>query len=347
LGVVSLLRRDLETFAAMLARERDRGGSAGVERIVLYIDDLDRCPPRVVIQVLEALHLLLALPVFVVVVGVDARWLTRAIRQHYATMLDGAKTQPTDDGALAANYLEKIFQVPLVLSPMGQDGFAELVLGLAGADEPGTDDVLQDNDLDFGPTPGLITSKLQSDGTKPTAWPGRQAATATTGQPAEDTIELLRSTSAARPSVELRPRRLAISRAELTFLATLAPLVSSPRAAKRLVNLYRLLRARFSGTELDEFLTLGVREAPYRAVLILLAVLVGHPESAPLLFSAIADTEPEDTWQALLNRFNEDPALCGKLAPLNTGDAELAPPELVGSYQHWLSLVSRFSLTVT
>jgi hypothetical protein len=38
---------------------------------VLYIDDLDRCPPRRVVEVLTAMQLLLALPLFVVVVAVD------------------------------------------------------------------------------------------------------------------------------------------------------------------------------------------------------------------------------------------------------------------------------------
>ncbi|MEZ5024500.1 MAG: P-loop NTPase fold protein [Chitinophagales bacterium] len=42
-----------------------------VERIVLYIDDLDRCPPKKVVEVLQAIHLILAFPLFVVVVGVD------------------------------------------------------------------------------------------------------------------------------------------------------------------------------------------------------------------------------------------------------------------------------------
>jgi hypothetical protein len=114
LGVVSLLRRDLETFAAILDRERKTGG---LERIVLYVDDLDRCPPDVVVKVLEAIHLLVALPVFVVVVGVDARWLRQAIQRHYATMLP-------DDSVTPVRYLEKIFQIPFQLSIMDNEGFA-------------------------------------------------------------------------------------------------------------------------------------------------------------------------------------------------------------------------------
>ena len=49
-----------------------------IERIILYIDDLDRCPPKRVVEVLEAVHLLLAFDLFVVVVAVDARWLERS-----------------------------------------------------------------------------------------------------------------------------------------------------------------------------------------------------------------------------------------------------------------------------
>ena len=54
-----------------------------IDRIVLYIDDLDRCSPRQVVDVLQAVHLLLALDLFVVVVGVDPRWLLHALRSEY------------------------------------------------------------------------------------------------------------------------------------------------------------------------------------------------------------------------------------------------------------------------
>ena len=55
-------------------------------RIVLYIDDLDRCPPPKVLQVLEAVHLLLAFPIFVVFVAVDSRWLTSALTEELPTL---------------------------------------------------------------------------------------------------------------------------------------------------------------------------------------------------------------------------------------------------------------------
>ncbi len=62
-----------------------------------------------------------------------------------------------------------------------------------------------------------------------------------------------RNPVARHGAADLRPRQLEISDAEMDFLSRLAPLVPSPRAAKRLINLYRLLRARLSGPELDAF----------------------------------------------------------------------------------------------
>ena len=69
-----------------------------LERIVLYIDDLDRCPPRRVVEVLEAVHLMLALELFVVVVAVDARWLIRSLEYHYRELFS------TGDGLVPRGY---------------------------------------------------------------------------------------------------------------------------------------------------------------------------------------------------------------------------------------------------
>jgi KAP family P-loop domain len=319
LGVVSLLRRDLDTFAAMLDRERGSSdGTTGVERIVLYIDDLDRCPPAVVIQVLEAVHLLLALRLFVVVVGVDARWLTRAIRLHYAAMLDGGAGARPDDDTLAANYLEKIFQVPFVVSPMGENGFATLVRGLADTEEA----------EDLVPVPHISRVLVG----EPTRQAERPSATST-AQPTTPPV-----------APELRPPRLRISKPELTFLTTLAPLVGSPRATKRLVNLYRLVRARFSRAELERFVGTG-NDAPCRAVLVLLAALVGQPGSVQPLFAALAAAPPEQTLTSVLATLDANTTLHAALSRLTTSAD--APPAFAQSYQEWLPLVSRFSFAVS
>lgn len=307
LGVVSLLRKDLETFATMLAEVPH--GYGKIERTVLYIDDLDRCPPKVVIQVLEAIHLLLALPVFVVVVGVDSRWLKKAVEQHYEEMLGD------DPETFAENYLEKIFQVPFTLSPMDDPGFAGLVRGLA--DTEGQD-----------ATP--VPSAAEAD----QATGARSPSVAEPAPLREEVPERL----SAQSTIDLRPPRLVISQAELDFLPTLSSLIRSPRAAKRLLNLYRLLRARFAGEELAEFLSDGNREAPFRAVLVLLSIHVGYPKAISW-FATLDGTDPGDSALEIAESLN-DHELRPKLERGLSGDSW---PELAASYQRWLPLVNRFS----
>jgi hypothetical protein len=57
---------------------------------------------------------MLALPLFVVVVAVDPRWLLSCLTHHYrdlftATATTGADTEPGDPVATPLDYLDKIF----------------------------------------------------------------------------------------------------------------------------------------------------------------------------------------------------------------------------------------------
>ena len=83
-GVIARARQDFEELTRLMQLVRDdptnEAPFAPVDRIVLYIDDLDRCPEDKVFEVLQAVHLLLAFPLFVVVVGVDPRWLFHSLR---------------------------------------------------------------------------------------------------------------------------------------------------------------------------------------------------------------------------------------------------------------------------
>jgi WD40 repeat protein len=139
-GLLSLLRRDLEELSRRLAPSGVGSSMSGapvpdMERIILYIDDLDRCPADRVVQVLQAIHLLLAFPLFVVIVGVDSRWLLRSLRAHYREVLGAADGRAEGDeksvdehwAATPQNYLEKIFQISLCLRPMSSTGYEGLV----------------------------------------------------------------------------------------------------------------------------------------------------------------------------------------------------------------------------
>jgi hypothetical protein len=81
----------------------------------------------------------------------------------------------------------------------------------------------------------------------------------------------------------LRPGGLLLRPAESDFMARLAPLVGTPRAGKKLANLYRLVRIRLPERELRGF----IAGEDYRRVQILLAILVGSPAVAPAVFASI------------------------------------------------------------
>ena len=109
LGLISIIRDDFEKLSSYLKSETDE---VQIDRIILYIDDLDRCTNDLVINVLEAIHLLLAFDLFVVIVGVDIRWISNSLNVKYEN-IDIADNQT--EKATPLEYLEKIFQIPFHL----------------------------------------------------------------------------------------------------------------------------------------------------------------------------------------------------------------------------------------
>src|ERR1700722_20328151 len=89
-------------------------------------------------------------------------------------------------------------------------------------------------------------------------------------------------------AVELPPQQLQVSAAEVDFMARLGRLLPTPRAAKRLVNVYRLVRIGVRSADRAAFVG-DERGAPYQAVQVLLAILVGHPEFARRVFLLVLE----------------------------------------------------------
>lgn len=96
--------------------------SGGVERVVIFVDDLDRCLPSHALDVLESMKLFFDIEGFVFVVGLDEGVIERAVWERLATPLDASG----DPGAaalgpiqrLSREYVRKIFQVPYLLPPV-------------------------------------------------------------------------------------------------------------------------------------------------------------------------------------------------------------------------------------
>ena len=69
-------------------------------RLIIFIDDLDRCEESTVIQLLEAIKLYLGTPRCVFVLGLDNTAILEALRHHWSTRSEDHNRE----------YLEKLFQ---------------------------------------------------------------------------------------------------------------------------------------------------------------------------------------------------------------------------------------------
>jgi len=86
----------------------------------------------------------------------------------------------------------------------------------------------------------------------------------------------------ANEPIDLMPQSLRLEPEELEHLKTLARLVPTPRSAKRLVNLYRIVRASLEDEELTHLLRGG-----YRLLQVCLGLVIGYPSFGAELFSQI------------------------------------------------------------
>ena len=104
-----------------------RSGKA--DRIVVFIDDLDRCLPENALQVLESMKLFFDFDGFVFIVGLDERAVEYAIDAKYRRLPETAKNvvsirdlpSPPVERApqiTGAEYIKKVFQLPYHLAPV-------------------------------------------------------------------------------------------------------------------------------------------------------------------------------------------------------------------------------------
>ena len=78
-------------------------------KLVVLIDDLDRCLPGTTISTLEAMRLFLFLENTAFVIAADEGMIKHSVRRHF----DGV------DETLATNYFDKLIQVPIRVPPLG------------------------------------------------------------------------------------------------------------------------------------------------------------------------------------------------------------------------------------
>ena len=153
------------------------------------------------------------------------------------------------------------------------------------------------------------------------------------------------------------PRPLETGPEERAFLARVAVAVRTPRAVKKLTNMYRLLRASVPEDDTKAFVD-GVDGPPdHRAALVLFAVLIGFPEQAPDLIGALRTTHA-DGWRAFVEELALDADPVGaasvqerldrhrrhRLHTFLMSELLLAEmPEDLRPYRRWAPEVARYS----
>ncbi|HTO25343.1 MAG TPA: P-loop NTPase fold protein [Gaiellaceae bacterium] len=95
-------------------------------RIVVFVDDLDRCLPESALQVIESMKLFFDIPGFVFVVGLDRDIVERVVNSKFRTA-DGNGDGASDKLVLGNEYIKKIFQVPYDLAPVTREQLADFL----------------------------------------------------------------------------------------------------------------------------------------------------------------------------------------------------------------------------
>lgn len=91
---------------------------AGIDQLVVLIDDLDRCLPETAIETLEAIRLFVFTTRTAFVIGADEVMIEYAVRKHFPDFPDLPDTAGPRD--YARNYLEKLIQIPFRIPALGE-----------------------------------------------------------------------------------------------------------------------------------------------------------------------------------------------------------------------------------
>jgi predicted KAP-like P-loop ATPase len=86
---------------------------AGITRLVITIDDLDRCSPDTIIPTLEAIKLFLFVPRTAFIIGADEELVRYAVRRRFPEL-------PGDRREVGRDYLEKLIQFPIRIPALGR-----------------------------------------------------------------------------------------------------------------------------------------------------------------------------------------------------------------------------------
>jgi hypothetical protein len=293
------IRNDLQQIAATPL--------PSFSRIVLYIDDLDRCPPETVVEVLQAVHLLLSFPLFVVVVAVDARWVSRALSKEYPNLLVETrkaikKKNGFDSSASSHDYMEKIFQIPYWVRSMNRTAAERYVRTIAS------------RDVAAGGARGQQVSTGKTE--EASGSPPIGAASGGNGRSHSASGHVVGGSAAAAqapltgPAVQSIVSGLTLTDWEVQALQSFAAFIgTTPRRAIRFVNLYRLIKAGLQPAMLETLVGDQGDSRAYGALIAQLAIVTGAPMASARFFTLLSERKAGDSLLSLRTAVLNDTVL--------------------------------------
>ena len=102
------------------------------ERLVVFIDELDRCTPDTILDIFEAIRLFLYVPGATFIIGADERLVSYAVKTKYRDI-------PGHDIDISKEYLEKLIQYPVKIPQLNEQEVKQYTTCL----------LLQIEDIDF------------------------------------------------------------------------------------------------------------------------------------------------------------------------------------------------------
>ncbi|GHC48215.1 P-loop NTPase fold protein [Ulvibacter litoralis] len=362
LGIISTIRKDFEILSELFTDHNDEVKKVKkeaaeqfknyfehpLERIILYIDDLDRCPEERVVEVLEAVNLLMAYPLFVVVVGVDPRWVKNALYKRHQLQFTSQTENSHVELIKPSAYLEKIFQVPFNLKKPSDTSVKFMLKSLAETQPVAilsSENASESFTGSLDDTATIETTTEASEGTE-----NKNETLLKPNDANEESVSLNTdpSLSEVKKPQPIEIESLTFSKTEITLIQTMSPIVGgSPRAIKRFINIFRIVKA-------HEDYPNNLSADETKVVLFLLALPLGNYKKlyAPFIDKMKNHSEIE-TFESFFMSFKdatyngkEVQVLASELQEIITLDKNNLGATPLASFSKQFPLLKRFSYVI-
>jgi hypothetical protein len=282
-GFFYLLQTDLQRVLDLVATPR--------RPLVVFVDDLDRCSPGTVVQVIEAINLFLAgqYPNCIFVIAMEPDMVAAHVETAYGPLAERLK-QSGADFDLGWRFLEKIVQLPLTLPALEPERAAGFAESLLTAREPEAESPLNEEDVNAA----VAAAGEQLRDAALSGVVEMAAAVAPRGAEAE----------AVRRAVA---RRLSIEDAEVkrAIKYAAAYLDANPREIKRFVNVFRFLVMIHTERSIEGLTTTASLEQLAKLALVStrwpeLMSTLARPSGAETIFELLEQSEDESVRATLI-----------------------------------------------